>query len=93
MDECDVAAELQQMDREGGLRVALRTAHREEAKLFINGQRCCLDCEEPIDPDRLKASPGAVRCVFCQRKRERNDSTLTPTLSPQGRGSLKGRGF
>lgn len=71
MDECDVAAELQQMDREGALRVALRAAHRREEALYINDARCCLDCEEPIEPERLSANPDAVRCVFCQRKHER----------------------
>ncbi len=71
MDECDVAAELQQRDREGGLRVALQAAHRETVPLVINGERCCLECEEPIDPERLRANPGAVRCVACQEKMER----------------------
>jgi phage/conjugal plasmid C-4 type zinc finger TraR family protein len=71
MDECDVAAELQQMDREGGLRVALRAAHHREQPLVIDGERCCLDCEEPIEPERLAANPGAVRCVGCQHKHER----------------------
>ena len=71
MDECDMAAELQQQDREGALRVALRAAHSREAPLVIAGERCCLDCEEPIEPERLAANPGAARCVFCQRKHER----------------------
>lgn len=75
MDECDVAAELQQRDREGGLRVALRTAHRETVPLVINGERCCLECEEPIDPERLRANPGAVRCVSCQAKHEKRGGT------------------
>jgi DnaK suppressor protein len=72
MDECDAAAELQQMDREGALRVALRTAHRREQPLVIGGERCCLDCEEPIEPERLSANPDAVRCVVCQGKREKH---------------------
>ena len=71
MDECDVAAELQQQDREGALRVALREAHRKESALIIDGERCCLDCDEPIEPERLSANPDAVRCVFCQKKNER----------------------
>lgn len=71
MDECDAAAELEQMDREGALRVALRAAHTREDPLVIAGERCCLTCEEPIEPERLAASPDAVRCVSCQRKRER----------------------
>jgi phage/conjugal plasmid C-4 type zinc finger TraR family protein len=71
MDECDVAAELQQQDREGGLRVALRQAHKKEGALLIEGERCCLGCKEPIEPERLAANPGAARCIFCQQKHER----------------------
>jgi len=71
MDECDMAADLQQQDREGGLRVALRAAHHEEKVLVIDGERCCLDCKDPIEKERLKASPGVVRCVGCQGKHEK----------------------
>jgi len=71
MDECDIAAELQQQDREGALRVALREAHRKEKALLIDGERCCLTCRAPIEPERLAANPRAARCVFCQRKHER----------------------
>jgi DnaK suppressor protein len=75
MDECDIAAELQQMDREGALRVTLRAAHRKEKALIIDGERCCLDCEDPIEPERLSANPDAVRCVGCQEKKERHPGT------------------
>ncbi len=71
MDECDVAAELQQQDREGALRAALKVAHRREAVLVIGGRRCCLTCREPIESERLAAIPGAARCVVCQRRHER----------------------
>jgi RNA polymerase-binding transcription factor DksA len=71
MDECDIAADLQQQDREGALRVALREAHRKEDALLIDGERCCIACREPIEPERLAANPGAARCVFCQCKREK----------------------
>lgn len=30
------------------------------------GQRLCLDCGEPIDPRRLAALPGCIRCCDCQ---------------------------
>jgi phage/conjugal plasmid C-4 type zinc finger TraR family protein len=30
------------------------------------GPRPCLDCGEPIDPRRLAAMPGCIRCVDCQ---------------------------
>lgn len=31
----------------------------------------CLDCGEEISPDRLEANPAAIRCIDCQRKKER----------------------
>lgn len=35
------------------------------------GAVVCCDCLIPIPLDRLKAIPGAVRCVECQREAER----------------------
>jgi len=32
----------------------------------VNGTRLCLDCGEPINPQRLEAYPKAVRCIECQ---------------------------
>lgn len=29
-------------------------------------ERECLGCLDPIDPRRLRAHPGAVRCIECQ---------------------------
>ena len=42
----------------------------DEQPLLIDGKRCCLDCEEPIDPRRLAAKPDAVRCTECASKKE-----------------------
>ncbi len=33
--------------------------------------RDCDDCGDPIDPERLRAVPGARQCVFCREARER----------------------
>ena len=30
----------------------------------------CRECEEEISPTRLKALPGAVRCIDCETRRE-----------------------
>lgn len=30
----------------------------------------CMDCEDPIPFDRLKAEPWALRCVDCESRRE-----------------------
>ncbi len=31
----------------------------------------CLDCEDPIDPNRLEKVPAALRCVECQTESEK----------------------
>jgi len=41
--------------------------------LYIDGVRCCLDCEDPIPLQRLDALPHAVRCVECQGRKEIED--------------------
>ncbi|HLF27014.1 MAG TPA: TraR/DksA C4-type zinc finger protein [Anaerolineae bacterium] len=39
---------------------------------FENGTYgLCVECNQPIDPARLKAIPYAELCMDCQRKRER----------------------
>lgn len=37
----------------------------------IVSRRDCETCDDPIDPDRLRAVPGARQCVFCKEARER----------------------
>ncbi len=71
MDECDLAAAFQQMDLERALKRVLEAAHRADEPFYIHGERCCLDCGEPIPPERIRANPQAVRCVACQAGRER----------------------
>ncbi|WP_405048165.1 TraR/DksA C4-type zinc finger protein [Flexibacterium corallicola] len=31
----------------------------------------CRDCEEPIGLDRRRAAPNAIRCMECERDKER----------------------
>jgi RNA polymerase-binding transcription factor DksA len=33
----------------------------------------CIDCDEPIDDDRLKVQPAALRCLDCQELLERRN--------------------
>ena len=40
-------------------------------RVGVEGPRACLDCEDEIDPARIKANPEAVRCIDCQTKWER----------------------
>jgi len=41
-----------------------------EVVYFTGGKRCA-ECDEQIDPRRLRARPGAKRCVSCEALRER----------------------
>lgn len=36
----------------------------------------CVDCEEPIKPDRLESSPEVARCLRCQQAYERRDQKI-----------------
>jgi DnaK suppressor protein len=38
-----------------------------------DGERTCLDCQEPISRERIEANPQAVRCVECQIKKEKRN--------------------
>ncbi len=71
MDECDLAAEFQQMDLERALKRTLMAAHSNDEPFYIGGVRCCRDCEEPIPAERIRANPQAARCVACQARKER----------------------
>jgi len=71
MDECDLAAQFQQMDLERALKRALMAARSADEPFYVGGVRCCLDCGEPIPPERIRANPQASRCVACQAGRER----------------------
>ena len=53
------AAALEQASRDVGLQAARRA-------LQGQGQARCKDCQDPIAPERRKATPNAIRCVACQ---------------------------
>lgn len=42
-----------------------------QLKRGSSGPRICIDCDDEIDPERVKANPAAVRCIECQTKYER----------------------
>ena len=70
MDVIDDANARADLFRKNALN-AIRQNEMCESSLYIDGIRCCLDCEEPISAKRLKANPDAVRCVICQTRREK----------------------
>jgi phage/conjugal plasmid C-4 type zinc finger TraR family protein len=67
MDEIDRGQEREQLDRERALaetRARIDAANAEAPAPAE--ERECLGCLDPIDPRRLHAHPGAVRCIECQ---------------------------
>ena len=70
MDDIDLAQRNDEIFRRQSLERHFRRAGREEVENdAIPG--ICLDCENPIEKERLRVMPDAVRCVDCQRKKER----------------------
>ena len=72
MDELDKAKEREMLDRELALQAQLAKSKQPVGKAKEkNGKRYCLDCDSEIDPQRLKARPESVLCVYCKQKREK----------------------
>lgn len=38
----------------------------------------CIDCDEPITPERLRAYPTAKRCIACQQRHEQRRAQEGP---------------
>lgn len=68
-DVIDDAQRFEEMRRDIALRAALKTERRADVVFSV---LVCLDCDEPIDDERLAARPGAVRCITCQEDHERH---------------------
>lgn len=43
----------------------------EPPQQIVAGEVLCIDCDEPVQPARLKAKPNAARCIFCQGLHEK----------------------
>ena len=69
MDTIDIANEHAELFRKCVL-MTVTSGNENEGPLYIDGKRCCLDCEEPINEKRLEVKPEAVRCVDCQSDHE-----------------------
>lgn len=69
-DFADQAEAVEAMQRHLALEAA-----RQRAAVALKGdgqaERDCDDCGGAIPAGRLKAAPGARRCVFCEQARER----------------------
>lgn len=63
MDAVDKAKELEQAQRQKGIKKA-------RCALLQNGTPNCTDCKKPIPPARRQAYPAARRCIDCQTTAE-----------------------
>lgn len=70
-DSIDLAQDAAENYRQDVLRGAL-CRHR-AAVLFKDGTGVCVDCGKAIGKARLKALPGAKRCMLCQQAVESKD--------------------
>lgn len=59
----------------------LQEIERAQRRVAMGGYGICMDCGEPIAPERLEAYPAAARCHDCQVRHER-------THAQPGRPSL-----
>jgi DnaK suppressor protein len=42
----------------------------EPEQLVVGGVVLCIDCDDAVQPARLKAKPNAARCIHCQNQYE-----------------------
>jgi len=76
MDDLDRAEVLEQWERDIGIRQTLAKLYPDEPQVVIVGEDgapliVCYDCLAPIDPERLKVMPHAIRCIGCHEVMER----------------------
>lgn len=68
-DDADRANDLVQAERDALLRLRMKTMHRQPGTRVDD---FCIDCEQPIEPERLQALRGATsRCANCAHDYER----------------------
>jgi len=74
MDEIDIAQQNDELFRQNALINHFRRRNQvsQEAPPE-SAHRCCRDCGEEIEPERLEAVPGAARCIECQGRFERRN--------------------
>lgn len=70
MDVADEAALVEARHIEQSLANHKRQ-NKQQEPLVIDGERCCVDCDLPINKKRLAFIPTAVRCAECEGYHER----------------------
>jgi DnaK suppressor protein len=72
MDDIDFAQQQDEFYRQIALDRWQR--HRIEPPRRLEYEKTiCVDCGDMIDQKRLRANPQAMRCIFCQEKKERGE--------------------
>jgi len=71
-DIIDDANERAEMFLEHSLQQHRKRTREDEVQIQIGDDVICIDCYGPIESQRLKFLPRAVRCVCCQQIRERS---------------------
>ena len=72
---------VQNLDRESTLARQLRSAIQ---RVDDGSYGVCLQCEEEIAPNRLKAIPWAELCIRCQEQADRMGATRASYRMPDG---------
>lgn len=72
MDVFDRASEKEERDRTEAIAAVLEAARPTSLATGM-----CVDCGDPIEPERLAALPYAQRCIGCQRQQEHRKQVMT----------------
>lgn len=83
MDNADHAKRFERFHRALSLAAFARNPQAEKP-LIIGDCVCCLDCGEPINPERLQARPESVRCAPCKTIYERQHPYVPPFANSKG---------
>lgn len=70
-EEQGTATMLRQKDRE---KKYLTKVNQALERLDEGTYGTCMQCDEPIPEERLRARPAAVLCIDCKEERERNEN-------------------
>lgn len=65
-DNADAALNMTQMNMEISIRHMQSRIFQMRIDEKVIRPRNCIDCDKPIPLKRLKAIPGAIRCIECQ---------------------------
>ena len=69
-DIADLAQMREEEIRAQAIEQARRLMDQDGGQRIKNGRIICTDCGTPIPAGRLRARPGATRCVECQAELE-----------------------